>query len=104
MRKLTLEISEENILNHLELPSGLFAKALINVEEVIIDLKDEGAFYAEIVDLLQHIRVSEPSTLQKLELRVKSPTKRKLSLCSDLVSDVVLKLERLTLLGCLDIE
>ena len=31
VRKLTLEISEENILNHLELPSGLFARALADL-------------------------------------------------------------------------
>ena len=103
VRKLTLEISEENILNHLELPPGLFAQALLNIEEVIIEVKDERIFYEEIIDLLRRISTSKESKLQKLELRVMSSTKHKLTLPSALVSNVILRMQDLCLHGCVHI-
>ena len=103
MKKLTLEISKENILNHLELPPGLFAQALLNVEEVMIEVKDERVFYEEIVELFRRVSSSKDSKLQKLELVVKSTTKHELRLPSSLVSNVILKIQELKLQGCVHI-
>ena len=103
VKKLTLEISEENILNHLELPPGLFAKALLNVEEVIIEVEDERVFYEEIIELFRRIGTSKDSKLQKLEINARSSTKHKLSLPSALVSNVILRMQDLKLHGCVHI-
>ena len=103
VKKLTLEISKENILNHLELPPGLFAQALLNVEEVMIEVKDERVFYEEIVELFRRVSVSKDSKLQKLEVMVKSTTKHELRLPSSLVSNVILKVQELKLQGCVHI-
>ena len=103
VRKLTLEIGEENILNHLELPPGLFAKALLNIEEVTIEVEDERVFYKEIIELFRQISTSKESKLQKLELSVRSSTKHELSLPSVLVSNVILRIQDLKLHGCVNI-
>ena len=103
VRKLTLEIGEENILNHLELPPGLFAKALLNIEEVTIEVEDERVFYKEIIELFRQISMSKESKLQKLELIVRSSTKHELSLPSVLVSNVILRIQDLKLHGCVHI-
>ena len=103
VKKLTLEINEENILNHLELPPGLFAKALLNIEEVIIEVDDERVFYEEIIELFRQISTSKESKLQKLRLNVRSSTKHKLSLPSALVSNIILRMQDLKLHGCVHI-
>ena len=79
LKKVTVEISEENILNHLELIHGLFAEALSNVEEVKIIVKNEVHFNSEITHLFHLLGLTANYRLRKLWLSVDSqPAKFKL--------------------------
>jgi len=104
VKKLIVKISEDNILNHLELPPGLFAKALLNIEEVIIEVEDERVFNEEIIELFRRISASSKELqLQRLELNVRSSKKHELALPSTLVSNVILRIQDLKLHGCVHI-
>lgn len=104
LKKVSLEISEENILNHLELPNGLFAQALVNVEDLTIHVKNEPHFYPELEELM--ILCTKPSKnhkLKRLSISVSSTSGHKFCLPSSLVSDVVLQVGEVRLIGCIDV-
>lgn len=76
LNKVSVEISEENILNHYELPSGLFALALANVEEVRIQVKDERHFHPEISELLTLLGNTTNTSTRRVWLSVDSSGKK----------------------------